>query len=74
MKWDEVQFESLYAMPSRNGVYKSQEFRGNGFKMVNMGELFAYDFIGSQEMRRIQLKDSEYQANHLEPDLLILVS
>lgn len=71
MSWEEVQFESLYAIPSRNGVYKSQEFRGTGYRMVNMGELFGYDFISSQEMSRIQLSETEYQANRLEDgDLL----
>lgn len=71
MNWEEVPFESLYAIPSRNGVYKSQEFRGSGYRMVNMGELFGYDFISSQEMSRIQLKETEYEANRLDDgDLL----
>jgi hypothetical protein len=51
---EEVIFESLYLCSSRNGVYKSKEFRGYGIKMVNMGELFGYDFIHNQEMEKIR--------------------
>ena len=37
-----VPFESLYAVPSRNGLTKPKAVRGFGIKIVNMGELFAY--------------------------------
>ena len=62
---EEVIFESLYLCSSRNGVYKSKEFRGYGIKMVNMGELFGYDFIHNQEMEKISLTESEFQKNDL---------
>lgn len=71
MTWNETKFESIYAEPSRNGVYKPQEFRGTGYKMVNMGELFANDFINTQPMDRIQLTDAELSRSQLlEGDLL----
>jgi type I restriction enzyme S subunit len=56
-----TQFDSLYAAPSRNGIYKSKEFHGSGCKIVNMGELFAYPFLGNQEMKRLQVKTSELE-------------
>lgn len=66
-----TQFESLYAAPSRNGIYKSNEFHGSGCKIVNMGELFAYPFLGNQEMKRLQVDDSELARFHLaDGDLL----
>ena len=35
--------------------------------MVNMGELFSYDFISDQEMKRIELNDREL-TNYLVKD------
>lgn len=57
----EITLSELYASPSRNGIYKSAEFHGSGFKIVNMGELFGYDFISNQEMKRVQLTETELQ-------------
>lgn len=59
MTWDKVKFHSLFAEPSRNGVYKSKEHHGTGVKIINMGELFAHDRIGQQEMARLQLTEQE---------------
>lgn len=71
MNWPEVPFENLYAVPSRNGVYKPKEFHGRGCRIVNMGELFGFDFISNQEMNRVELNDSELLANSLmDGDLL----
>ena len=49
MSWPMVQFGKLYAEPSRNGVYKSKEHHGSGVKIVNMGELFAYEISKKME-------------------------
>jgi type I restriction enzyme S subunit len=69
--WDEVRFSDLMFVPLRNGVYKPKEHHGRGVKIVNMGELFAHDFIGRQEMRRLQLTVSEQEKSLLRPgDLL----
>jgi type I restriction enzyme S subunit len=71
MSWRSIRFEDLYAEPSRNGVYKSKEFHGSGAKMVNMGELFGYEFISNQEMKRVQLTDAELEKSSLKDgDLL----
>jgi type I restriction enzyme S subunit len=69
--WDEVRFSDLMSVPLRNGIYKPKEFHGRGVKIVNMGELFAYDFIGGQEMRRLELSAAEQEKSLLSPgDLL----
>ncbi len=71
MRWAEARFESLYATPSRNGVYKPKEFHGRGCRIVNMGELFGYDFISNQEMNRIDLTAAELRISALaDGDLL----
>ncbi|GAD22286.1 restriction endonuclease subunit S [Acidovorax sp. MR-S7] len=71
MTWCEVTFESLYATPSRNGVYKSKEHHGSGVPIVNMGEMFAFDRIGNQPMSLIQMSDAEMEKSGLaDGDLL----
>jgi type I restriction enzyme, S subunit len=57
--WPVITFEFIYLEPSRNGIYKSKEFHGEGLKIINMGELFAYDTISNQDMNRIKLNESE---------------
>ena len=57
--WRIFPFEDLLLEPVRNGIYKTKEFHGSGAKVVNMGELFAYEFISSQEMKRVEITPKE---------------
>jgi len=66
MNWPMVPFESLYAVPSRNGIYKTKEFHGRGTKIINMGELFGFDFIGPQPMKRVEISAEEIERSGLE--------
>jgi type I restriction enzyme, S subunit len=69
--WDEQTFGSLYLEPSRNGIYKTAEFQGRGTRIVNMGEMFGYEFISDQDMSRIELTRRELTVNTLQDgDLL----
>jgi type I restriction enzyme S subunit len=69
--WRLKKFGQILAEPVRNGMYKKKEFHGRGHKIVNMGELFAYDFISDQDMKRIELNDKERSKYLLEDgDLL----
>lgn len=61
MSWPEIRFEELYAEPSRNGVYKSNEHHGSGVKIVNMGELFGHGVIADQEMKRLMMSEKEME-------------
>jgi type I restriction enzyme S subunit len=71
VSWPEVDFESLFASPSRNGVYKSKEHHGSGVPIVNMGELFAFNRIGNQPMSLIRMSDAEMdKSNLVDGDLL----
>ncbi len=71
MKPPPLNFEAFYAEASRNGVYKPERFRGHGVRIVNMGELFAHEFIGHQQMERIELSDAELERSALgDGDLL----
>lgn len=70
--WLKYRVEDLYAEPSRNGLTKPKRVRGKGYKMVNMGELFAYSRIQGQEMDRVPMSDKEQSTSFLEfGDLLI---
>lgn len=71
MSWPEVDFECLFEVPSRNGVYKSKDHHGSGVPIVNMGELFAFNRIGNQPMSLIRMSDAEMDKSGLiDGDLL----
>jgi len=66
-----VAFEEYFAQPLRNGLTKPKRVRGEGTKMVNMGELFANDRIYSIEMDRVPMTEREAEVALLEEgDLL----
>lgn len=66
-----TRFGDLFLEPIRNGIYKSKEFHGRGQKVVNMGELFAFDFISDQPMKRVELNENELEKSLLRKyDLL----
>ena len=57
--WAIKPFESMLSEPIRNGIYKKKEFHGRGARVVNMGELFGFEFISNQEMKRVELNSQE---------------
>src|SRR3989442_4449965 len=64
-------FKELFAVPLRTGLTRPKAVRGQGVKMVNMGELFAYDRIGAIPMDRVVVDERERDYYLLEPgDLL----
>ena len=70
-EWEVKPFGQLYAEPSRNGIYKSAEYQGRGTRVVNMGEMFGFDFISDQEMSRVSLTVKEFVTSGLrDGDLL----
>jgi type I restriction enzyme S subunit len=70
-EWEVKTFGQLYAEPSRNGIYKSGEYQGRGTRIVNMGEMFGFDFISDQEMNRVSLTAKEIAISGLQTgDLL----
>ena len=71
MKWAETNFEELYAAPSKNGLNRPERVRGSGYKMINMGEIFAYDRIGNIDMELVPMNARELSTMLVEPgDLL----
>ena len=69
--WQLLPFKAMLAEPVRNGIYKTKEFHGRGTRVVNMGELFGFDFISGQEMKRVVLTEEEERKSGLnDGDLL----
>ena len=64
-QWGKVSFETLYLIPSKNGLTKPTAIRGNGFKMINMGELFENDKIANIPMSLVPLTENEKQNNEV---------
>ncbi len=59
MSWADAEFEEIYAVPSKNGLTRPARIRGSGYKMINMGELFANDCIGDIH---VELEDLNTEA------------
>lgn len=69
--WKEVQFKELYAIPSRNGLNRPSAVRGSGYKMINMGEIFANDRLHDIDMELVLLNNNEKkQFQIIENDLI----
>jgi len=56
---NDPRFGDLLSEPLRNGLTRPKAVRGEGTKMVNMGELFAHRRIGDIEMSRVPVADRE---------------
>lgn len=61
MKYPSIQFKELYLEPSRNGLNRPTRVRGDGCKMVNMGELFSIDRIADHNMERVPMSERDRQ-------------
>lgn len=66
MSWGTIRFDELYETESRNGLTKPSSVRGSGYKMINMGEIFAYDRIYDIPMEFVPLSDREKKAAKVE--------
>jgi len=69
--FDQVPLYTLFSVPQRNGLTKPKHLRGEGVKMLNMGELFAERRIQELPMDRVPCSERELETNRLEKgDLL----
>jgi type I restriction enzyme S subunit len=70
-EWNLVRFGELYAESSRNGLMKPKRMRGEGFKFINMGEIFKYDRMLNIPCDRAPLTEKEQESSLMIPgDLL----
>lgn len=67
MQESNAQFEKLFLVPPRNGIYKSSEFMNTGIKLIKMKQLFSKKFIfSSDEFELIKLNEKEEENLLLE--------
>ena len=64
-------FNELFYIPLRNGLTKPKAVRGNGTKMVNMGEIFSHSRIDNVDMDRVPLTETEKISSLLRKDDLL---
>lgn len=57
--WKSSKFKDLLQIPLRNGLTKPTRIRGEGFKMVNMGEIFSFNRMNNVPMQRVPLSETE---------------
>lgn len=54
IEWKKVKFNQIFAEQTRNGLSETSSKENTGLKIINMGEVFGYDFIScKQEMRKL---------------------
>ena len=71
MHSDHIIFERLFEAPLRNGLTKPKSVRGEGMKMVNMGEIFGHRRIKNLSMDRVPMDAKERTSSLLRAgDLL----
>ena len=71
MNMNVVRFGELYSIPSGNGLSRPSAVRGEGYRMIGMGELFAKDIITDMEMDRVQMSEREKKTFLVEADDLL---
>jgi len=67
---NDIRFSELYKIPLKNGLNRPTKDRGSGYKMVNMGEIFAHDRLFDIDMERVSVSEKEKHYFLEEGDLL----
>lgn len=71
VEWKDVPFHELFKAPLRNGLNKPSRVRGSGLPMVNMNEIFKYDFIDdTTPMELVPVTENELSTLLVRNDLL----
>lgn len=69
--WEAVSLGTLYALPSRNGLYKPAKYYGSGTPMVHMPQMFRGLIVDVTDAVRVRLEEAEQRRFGLEEgDLL----
>ena len=65
-EWKRYKFSDILQIPLKNGVNKPTKVRGAGYKMINMGELFANPIIRDIETDRVPMSKGESENSLLQ--------
>lgn len=71
MKFHTIKLEELFEISTKNGLTRPSRDRGIGFKMVNMGELFANDIIRDIPMELVEMNPTEQKNFNLQNEDLL---
>ncbi|WP_144572249.1 restriction endonuclease subunit S [Bacillus paramycoides] len=71
MEFEVIPFEGLFSLPLKNGLSKPKKVRGEGYPMVNMGEIFAHDRIRDIEMDLVPMNEREMATSYLQKNDLL---
>lgn len=71
MEFQTIKLEELFEIPTKNGLTRPSRDRGVGFKMVNMGELFANDIIRDIPMELVEMNPTEQKNFNLQNEDLL---
>ena len=69
--WDAIKFEKILEIPLRNGLNKPSRIRGDGYKMINMNEIFAHNIIKDISMELVPLTEQEKKVSLLNKNDLL---
>ena len=66
-EWELSKFKDHFSIGLRNGLNKPSRVRGSGVRMVNMKEIFGYDFIDDKTpMELVPVSEKEFESSNLE--------
>lgn len=66
-----TKFSEIFEIPLRNGINRPSRTRGSGYKMINMGEIFANDRLYNIDMELVPLNDTEKNRYEIKKNDLI---
>ena len=70
-EWEAVTLRTVYAEPSRNGLYKQAEFYGSGYPMIHMPQMFRSMIVDVGDAALVRVDESEQRRFGLQSgDLL----
>lgn len=71
-EWRECKFKELFLIPLKNGLTKPSRIRGCGLRMVNMKEIFGFNFIDDKTpMECVPVSENEIKNSLLSYDDLL---
>ena len=69
--WTTCRFGDLFQSPVLNGYYSRDDDGSITVKIVKMGEIFDYDFIGPQNMDHYVVSQKTFEKYRLKKDDLL---
>ncbi|MEG4965711.1 restriction endonuclease subunit S [Microcoleus sp. B6-A1] len=69
--WQVGRLSNFYAVPARNGLYKSAQYYGRGILMIHMSQMFRGLEIDISDAARVEVNPTELERFELKPGDLV---